>query len=90
MGICNSPGIFQEKMNEMFCGFKFIRAYIDDLLIITKVHWYYHLNKLERVLQNLKYNELKCNIEKSFFGQTQIEYLGFWVTCNGILQVEKS
>ena len=36
MGISNSLEIFQKKMNEMFCGFKFIRAYINDLLIITK------------------------------------------------------
>ena len=36
MGVNNSLEIFQEKMNEMFRGFEFIRAYIDDLLIITK------------------------------------------------------
>ena len=40
MEVCNSPDIFQEKMNEMFCGIRLIRAYIDDLLIITKVIGY--------------------------------------------------
>ena len=35
MGVCNPPDIFQEKMNEMFRGIGFIRAYIYDLLIIT-------------------------------------------------------
>ena len=89
MGICNSPDIFQEKMNEIFCGFGFIRAYIDDLLIITKGDWFNNLNKLLRVLQNLKDNGLKCNTERSFFGQTQMEYLGFWVTRNGIRPVNK-
>ena len=54
MGICNSLDIFQEKMNKMFCGFEFIRAYIKDLLIIAKGHWSDHLNKLEQVLQKLK------------------------------------
>ena len=77
MGICNSPEIFQEKMNKMFRGFEFIRAYIDDLLLITKGDWSDHLNKLEQFLQKLKYNELKCNTEKQFFGKTQMEYLGF-------------
>ena len=35
MGLCNSPDIFQEKRNELFEGLDFVRAYIDDLLIIT-------------------------------------------------------
>ena len=48
---CNSPDIFQDKMNKCFCGFKFIRAYTNDLLIITKGDWYYHLKKLEQVLK---------------------------------------
>ena len=46
MGICNSPDIFQEKMNEMFRGLEFIRAYINDLLIITKGDLSDQLNKL--------------------------------------------
>ena len=77
MGICNSPEIFQEKMNEMFRGSEFITAYINELFIINKGDWYDHLNKLEQFLQKLKYNELKCNTEKQFFGKTQMEYLGF-------------
>ena len=74
MGVSKSPDISQEKMNEMFCGFEFIRAYIDDLLIITKGDWSDRLEKLEPTLQKLKDNGLKCNIEKSFFGQTEMEY----------------
>ena len=70
MGVSNSLDIFQEKTNEMFRGFEFIRAYIGDLLIITKGDWSDHLEKLELTLQKLKYNGLKCNAEKSFFGQT--------------------
>ena len=72
IGICNSPEIFQEKMNNCFCGFEFIRSYIDKLLIITKGDWSNHLNKLELLLKKLKYNGLKCNTEKSFFGKTQM------------------
>ena len=36
-----------------------------------------------------KDNRLKCNIEKQFFGKTQMEYLGFWVTQKGIRPVNK-
>ena len=47
MGVCNSLDIFQEKMNEMFIEIEFSRAYIDDLLVITKFDWSDHLDKLE-------------------------------------------
>ena len=29
MGVANSPEILQQKMNDLFQGFEFIRAYID-------------------------------------------------------------
>ena len=44
---------------------------------------------MELLLQKVKHNRLKCNIEKSFFGQTQMEYMGFWVTRNGSRPVNK-
>ena len=72
MGVCNSLDIFQEKMNEMFRGIEFIRAYTYDLLIITKFDWSDRLNKLELVLKMLRVNGLKCNIETFFFGQTKV------------------
>ena len=84
MGASNSPYIFQEKMNEIFHGFKFIRAYIDDLLIITKSDWSYQLDKLEQTLQKLEYIGIKWNIDKSSFGKTEMKYIGFWVTRTGI------
>ena len=59
MGVNNFPEKFQEKMNEMFRGFDFIRAYIDDVLIINKGDWSDHLEKLELPLQKLKDNRLK-------------------------------
>ena len=47
MGLCNSPDIFQEKMNELFHDLENVRAYIDDLLLITKGNFKDHLNQLE-------------------------------------------
>ena len=76
-------------MNEMSCGFECIRAYINDLLIITKGDWSDHLENLGLKLQNLKYNGLKCNIEKSSVGQTEMEYIVFWVNSTGIQPINK-
>ena len=47
MGLCNSPGIFQEKMNELFEGLDYARAYINDLLCLTSRNFDDHLDKLE-------------------------------------------
>ena len=48
MGLCNSPDIFQEKMNELFNGLEYVRTYIDDLLIISNESFEDHINKLEK------------------------------------------
>ena len=36
MGLCNSPDIFQERMKSLMQDLEYVRAYIDDLLILTK------------------------------------------------------
>ena len=50
MGLCNSLDIFQEKMNELFSGFDYVGAYIDDLLVIIKGSYDDHLTHLDRIL----------------------------------------
>ena len=84
MGLCNSPDIFQEKMSELMLGLEFVRCYLDDLLVLTSSSWDDHLDKLERVLQRLQAAGLKINANKSFFGRPELEYLGHWVTREGI------
>ena len=34
-------------------------------------YWKYHVQKLKLTLNRLKYNGLKCNIEKYFLGKTK-------------------
>ena len=84
MGVSKSPDIFQNKMNDLFHEFESIHAHIDDLLILTKRDWTDHVQKLKLTLNKLKGKRLKCNIERSFFGKTEMEYLGFWVTRDGV------
>ena len=67
MGLCNSPDIFQEKMNKLFAGFDYGRVYIDNLLIITKGSFEEHLKKLDMVLERLGTAGLKVNTDKLCF-----------------------
>ena len=57
---------------------------------LTKGHWKNHVQKLELNLNKLKGKGLKCNIEKYFFGQTEMEYLVFWVTHDGLKPIDKN
>ena len=43
MGLCNSPYIFQEKMNKLFPDLETVLYHIDDLLIITDESFENHL-----------------------------------------------
>ena len=47
MGLCNSPDIFQEKMSKLMTVLEFARAYLDNLLLITKGNFDKHLEALE-------------------------------------------
>jgi hypothetical protein len=48
-----------------------VRAYIDDLLIITKGTYLEHLKKLATVLTRLQQAGLKVNANKSWFAQEE-------------------
>ncbi len=89
MGLCNSPDIFQEKMSSLFGDLEYVRAYIDDILCITKGDWDDHLQKLRVVLQRLREAGLKVNAKKSFFGRSELEYLGYWITRDGVQPISK-
>ena len=89
MGLCNSPDIFQEKISTLMDGLEYVRAYIDDLLCITKGSWRDHLEKLEEVLKRVSRAGLKVNAKKSFFGRNELEYLGYWITRTGIMPIAK-
>ena len=83
-GISVGPDIFQEKMSELFEGIDYVRAYIDDILVITKGSFDDHLDKLSHTFEKLQEAGLKINAKKSFFARTELEYLGYWVTREGI------
>eukprot|EP00804_Cyclotella_cryptica_P030413 CCRYP_008498-RA/>CCRYP_008498-RA protein AED:0.38 eAED:0.41 QI:0/0/0/1/1/0.5/2/0/381 len=84
MGIAGSPDIFQSKMTELMATLEFVRAYIDDLLCITKGTLEDHLAKLELVLSRLQDANLKVNARKSNFCAIETEYLGYILSRDGI------
>jgi len=67
----------------------FVRAYIDDLIVFTHGSWTDHLQKLAQVFLWLKAAGFKVNAKMSFFGKSELEYLGYWITREGIQPVCK-
>jgi hypothetical protein len=49
VGFSRSADIFQVEMGNLIAALEYARAYIDDLLVITKSSHDDHLGKLEQV-----------------------------------------
>jgi hypothetical protein len=58
-------------------------VYIDDLLVHTTTHEE-HLKILENVLERLHSHNQKINLDKCFFGNKEVSFLGFTLTPGGI------
>jgi hypothetical protein len=84
MGYAGSADIFQAEMMGLMEALEYVRAYIDDLLVITRGTLEDHLEKLREVLRRLREAGLKVNAAKSFFCTHEIEYLGYILTRGGI------
>jgi hypothetical protein len=84
MSIAGSPDIFQ-KMLELMATLEFVRAYLDDLLCISKLNLEDPLEKLEEVLRQLCDAGLKVNAAKSTFCALEVEYLCYVLTRDGII-----
>jgi hypothetical protein len=80
MGFAGSADIFQAKMGNLMATLEFVRAYIDNLLVITKGSLDDHLDKLKQVFIELRNAGLKINATKSVFCAQETEYLGYILT----------
>lgn len=84
-GLTIAPTVFQSLMNEVFKDQmrKVILVFFDDILIFNKT-MEDHIKQLEIVWKLLKNNQLFMKMGKYEFGQSQIEYLGYIINCEGV------
>jgi hypothetical protein len=73
MGFDGSADIFQAEMGNLMATLEYIRAYIDDLLVITKGSLDDHLDKLKQVFIQLRDAGLKINTTNSIFCAQETE-----------------
>jgi hypothetical protein len=84
MEFAGSADIFQVEMGNLMATLDYIRAYIENLLVITKGSLHDHLDKLKQFFIRLHDAGLKINAAKPFFCAQETEYLGYILTRGGI------
>jgi hypothetical protein len=89
MGFAGLADIFQGEMGNLMATLEYVRAYIDNLLVITKGSLDDHLDKLKQVFIQLRDAGLKINAAKLFFCAQKTEYLGYILTGGGIQPQQK-
>jgi hypothetical protein len=89
MGFAGSADIFQAEMMDLMESLEYVRAYNDDLLVITRGTLEDHLDKLNEVLRRLCNARLKVNVPKSFVCTHELEYLGYILARGGIKPQQK-
>jgi hypothetical protein len=80
MGVKTSPDIFQRIMYELLGDIPNIQVYLDDILIISNGTFEEHAEIMEKVLHRLQKANFRANLQKCYFGESKIDYLGYEIT----------
>lgn len=85
MGMKNSASIFQKLMDSVLSGIIGIRCmcYLDDIIVFSRTIEE-HIERLCEVFDRLRDANLKLQPSKCHFLRTEIDYLGFVVSENGV------
>src|SRR5438309_50363 len=84
--MCSSPSMFQTMMNNIFNDMcDIIVVYINDILVFTcGKSSKEHVKLIEEDLQYLKDNNLYVKPSKHSFKVSEVKYLGWWVSKDGV------
>ena len=88
-GLKNAPAVFQRLMEKVLSGLnpesgrQFVAAYLDDIVVFS-TSLQEHLIHLKKVIDRLKFANLKLKPSKCNFVKKEVEYLGHIITANGL------
>jgi len=84
-GFASSPAIFQNMVNLLLGGMKWVFAvgYIDDIIIFSD-NWEDHVAHLRQLFDALRAANLQLSPQKCTFGCATVKYLGHVVSREGI------
>lgn len=81
-GLSSAPATFQRAMMDLLGHLKFVKIYLDDILVHSK-SLPDHLQHLKCVSNILHENIAEINFNKSVFCTTEVKYLGHILSKNG-------
>ena len=84
MGVKISPDVAQRFMMDMLHGISNCCCYINKLGIWTNGTFNGHLKVVNPVFSHLHANNMKCNLPNCEYFVKQTDFLGFWMTPQGI------
>ena len=87
-GLRNAAQTFQRFMDSVLQGLDFVFNYIDDVLIMSENETQ-HFEQLGIIFQRLDNYGLSINLSKCVFGQTNLEFLGYQISSQGIRPTEE-
>ncbi|XP_077155275.1 uncharacterized protein LOC143817669 [Ranitomeya variabilis] len=84
-GLCNAPATFQHLTNDIFKDLldQFVVIYLDDILIFSD-SLQEHEEHVKTVLRCLKENHLYIKPEKCEFHRSEIQFLGYIISPQGL------
>ena len=81
-GISCAPQIFQGYMDKVLQGVD-CGCHTDDIIVTGKDDKE-HMENLKNILQRLKHNGLKCNLDKCDFLETSLKWLSYQIDKDGL------
>ena len=87
-GLASSPAIFQRYMAQLMSDIPGVAVFLDDILVSGPTEKE-HDERMMKVLNVLKENNLKINKSKSEFKVSSIEYLGYQISGQGVKPSDK-
>ena len=88
-GLTDMPATFQKATDYTLNNINSAHAFLDDIIIITKGSIDNHEKDIMKVLSRLDKENLAINLHKCEFAQTEITWLGYKISPNGIIPTEK-
>ena len=84
-GLVNAPSVFQAFVNEVLREYlgKCVIVYIDDILVYSS-DLGEHVKHVRQVLNKLLKNRLYVKLEKCEFHKTEVQFLGYRVSSQGV------
>ena len=81
--LAQAPAYFQELMTRILKDFDFAIAYLDDIIIFSRMAEE-HLSHIRQVFEKLQVAKLSMKLSKCHFFSKEIQYLGHILSTKGI------